>query len=117
MTTPDDLEGRLRTMDLQLGCHGGHLDEERLAAMVAGRSPAPVEAEHLAGCDACVDLLVGIAAGLDVLTAESCDLAGRLVSLDARPARPGAIDRAMQPVRTLAALAQASLGSWFWLDR
>ena len=117
MTTPDDLEGRLRTLDLRFGRHGGHVDEERLASLVAGRSPAAVEAEHLAGCDGCVDLLVGIAAGLDVLTAENTDLANRLAPLESRPPRSNAMDRAIHPVRTLAALAQASLGSWFWLDR
>jgi len=64
MTPTDPLEGRLRSLDLQLPEAGEHLDAEVLAEITAGADPTIEQAAHLVGCDACSELLIVLAEGL-----------------------------------------------------
>ncbi len=64
MTSTDPLEGRLRALSLELPERGDHLDDERLAEFAEGADPIDAEAAHLAGCDACCEVLLLLGDGL-----------------------------------------------------
>ena len=60
-----EVEARLQRIDLQLPEQGIHLTPEALATIGSGRDPAAHQAHHLAGCDACVDVLTSLGVGLE----------------------------------------------------
>lgn len=64
MTPTDPIEGLLRGLSLELPEQGDHLDDERLAEIAEGADPTPAEAAHLAGCDACCEILIMLGEGL-----------------------------------------------------
>lgn len=64
------LEDRLARLDLRLEPTGAHLADERLACVVQGAEPTAAEAGHLAGCDACTELLMAVGVGLEGALAE-----------------------------------------------
>lgn len=82
----DDLEARLGRLDLRLDGGGAHLGDERIAELCAGAEPTEAEAGHLAGCDACVELLVALGEGLEALAMDEPAL-GALMAEAPRPAR------------------------------
>jgi hypothetical protein len=69
------LEERLSRIDLQLASVGGHIDDERLALIVQGVEPTNAEAGHLAGCDACTELLITVGVGFEAALATLPDAA------------------------------------------
>lgn len=79
------LEDRLGRLDLQLPCVGDHLADERIALIAQGADPSPAEAAHLAGCDACTELLVAVGVGFESALATLPDAAEWV-----RPATPAA---------------------------
>lgn len=84
MTGLDDLEARLGRLDLRLQSTGGHLADERIAVIATGDDPTEAEAGHLAGCDECVELLIGLGEGLEALAEEQPAL-GALMAEAPRP--------------------------------
>ena len=65
----DQLESRLRVLDLQIEQRGSHLDDERLAEIAEGADPTSTDAGHLAGCDTCTEVLISLAEGLEAFKA------------------------------------------------
>lgn len=73
MNTETLLELRLRQVDLRfvLPDPEAHVPDERLALFAGGLDPEENEAAHLAACDACLDLLVALAEGLESLAGDA----------------------------------------------
>lgn len=79
------LEERLSRLDLRLDAVGAHVDDERLALIAQGLEPTGAEAGHLAGCDACTELLITVGVGFEAALATLPD-AGEWAQPPAAPA-------------------------------
>lgn len=112
MTGLDDLEARLGRLDLRLQSTGGHLSDERIAVIATGDDPTDAEAGHLAGCDACVELLIALGEGLEALAEEQPAL-GALMAEAPRPPAPRRVSRATVVALVLAAGAAAAAAAGY----
>ena len=114
MTSTDPLEGRLRRLSLELPERGDHLDDERLAEFAEGAEPTDSEAAHLAGCDACCEVLIVLGEGLsDWNESEAADTpAVKTASVHAFPPR-GRKGR-WSTAGLVVAFATAAAAAWVW---
>ncbi len=112
MTGLDDLEARLGRLDLRLQSAGGHLTDERIAVIATGDDPTDAEAGHLAGCDECVELLIGLGEGLEALAEEQPAL-GALMAEAPRPPATRRTSRATVVALVLVAGAAAAAAAGY----
>jgi hypothetical protein len=106
------LEARLKVLDLRLEHVGAHLDEERIALIAGGEEPMQTEAQHLAGCDECVDLLVTLGGGLERLVAEGAGASTLLAPPAPAPRRRRGRPVVVLALVLLAGAAAAAGGLW-----
>jgi hypothetical protein len=106
------LEARLKVLDLRLEHAGAHLDEERVALIAGGDEPLPSEAQHLAGCDECVDLLVTLGGGLERLVAEGAGASTLLAPPAPTPRRKRGRPALVVALVLVAGAAAAAGGLW-----
>jgi len=115
----DRLEDRLRVLDLRLECPGEHLEDERFAEISSGGEPSRLEAAHLAGCDECLELIVALGGGLEMLAETHAELAPLFAAPAPADRRRGRRLVALPVglgVLALTAVAAAAIGLAVWSE-
>ncbi len=112
MNAHERLEARLKVLDLRLEHTGAHLDEERVALIAGGDEPMQTEAQHLAGCDECVELLVTLGGGLERLVAEGAGASTLLAPPPSASRRRRGRPAVVLALVLLAGAAAAAGGLW-----